>query len=177
MEMEMALAMMPKFGGRIGDALVGLGVLRPIDLIRSIQSQLSDRYIQVMQWRSGECGWVRGVRSHEEVFPVGVNPFQLIARGAREGFTGAELEAMLSPLDEELLRIVEHPPVRREAFALSERESSVLSLVDGKKTLKRLVAEASSRSLADPEEVMSAVFVGLSCEMLTSRAWTTLVVE
>ncbi|HEX4446023.1 MAG TPA: serine/threonine-protein kinase, partial [Polyangiaceae bacterium] len=32
MEVEMALAMLPRFGGRLGDALVGIGVLRPIEL-------------------------------------------------------------------------------------------------------------------------------------------------
>src|SRR5690606_33758399 len=45
MEVEMALAMLPRFGGRIGDALCGLGVLRPIELFRAIHQQTQERFI------------------------------------------------------------------------------------------------------------------------------------
>src|SRR6185436_11798394 len=70
MEVDMALAMLPKFGGRIGDALVGLGVLRPIELFRAIASQTQDRFLEMFSWDDGEIGFVRGARSHEETFPL-----------------------------------------------------------------------------------------------------------
>ena len=51
MEVEMALAMLPRFGGRIGDALVGLGVLRPIELFRAIHEQIRYRFLEI--YKSG----------------------------------------------------------------------------------------------------------------------------
>jgi serine/threonine-protein kinase len=171
MEVEMALAMLPRFGGRIGDALVGLGVLRPIELFRAIHEQTQQRFLQVMQWRKGEIGFARGVRSHEETFPLGVDPFELIARGVREGYSAQELEAMLSPLDEEVIEPVAHPPVRVEQFRLPDREQRVLQSVAQGTTLRKLIAEMSSEHIADPEEVLSAVFVGLSCQVLRSARW------
>src|SRR4029077_2363377 len=54
MEVEMALAMLPRYSGRIGDALCGLGVLRPIELFRAILQQTQDRFVEVFQWRKGE---------------------------------------------------------------------------------------------------------------------------
>ena len=96
MEVEMALAMLPRFGGRLGDALVGLGVLRPIELFRAIHDQTQERFLEIFRWRTGEIGFARGARSQEETFPLGVDPYELIARGVREGYSVQELEAILA---------------------------------------------------------------------------------
>ncbi|HEY2515063.1 MAG TPA: serine/threonine-protein kinase [Polyangiaceae bacterium] len=172
MEVDMALAMLPRFGGRIGDALVGLGVLRPIELFRAIHEQTQARFAEIFRWRTGEFGFVRGARSHEETFPMGVDPYELIARGVREGYSAEELEAILSPLDEEVLEPVVPLPVRIETFRLPEREANVLREIDGKSTLRRVSAEMSDKQKADPGEVLRAVFLGLSCEVLRSHRWT-----
>src|ERR1019366_6088622 len=66
MEVDMALAMLPKFGGRVGDALVGLGVLRPIELFRAFHEQTQERFMEVFRWKKGDLAFVRGARSHEE---------------------------------------------------------------------------------------------------------------
>jgi serine/threonine protein kinase len=172
MEVDMALAMLPRFGGRIGDALVGLGVLRPIELFRAIHEQTQARFAEIFKWRTGEFGFVRGARSHEETFPMGVDPYELIARGVREGYSAEELEAILSPLDEEVIEPVVPLPVRIETFRLPEREANVLREIDGKSTLRRVSAQMSDQEKADPGEVLRAVFLGLSCEVLRSNRWT-----
>jgi hypothetical protein len=171
MEVDMALAMLPRFGGRLGDALVGLGVLRPIELFRAIHEQTQERFMEMFKWRTGEFGYVRGARSHEETFPLGVDPYELIARGVREAYSAQELEAILSPLDEEVLEPVLPLPVRIETFRLPEREAAVLMGIDGKSTLRKIGAEMSAAGKADPEEVLRAVFLGLSCEILRSHRW------
>jgi serine/threonine-protein kinase len=171
MEVDMALAILPRFGGRLGDALVGLGVLRPIELFRAIHEQTQSRFVEIFRWRTGEFGFVRGARSHEETFPMGVDPYELIARGVREGYSVHELEAILSPLDEEVLEPVVPLPVRIETFRLPEREANVLREIDGKSTLRKVSAEMSDQKKADPDEVLRAVFLGLSCEILRSNRW------
>jgi hypothetical protein len=171
MEVDMALAMLPRFGGRLGDALVGLGVLRPIELFRAIHEQTQVRYVEIFTWRKGEIGFVRGARSHEETFPLGVDPFELIARGVRENYSSAELEAILSPLDEEVIEPVVPLPVRIESFRLPEREANVLRAIDGKSTLVKISGQMVTRKLADPEEVLRAVFLGLSCGIIRSPRW------
>ncbi len=103
---------------------------------------------------------------------MGIDPYELIARGVREGYSVQELEAILSPLDEEVLEPVVPLPVRIETFRLPEREANVLREIDGKSTLRKISAEMSDQKLADPEEVLRAVFLGLSCELLRSHRWT-----
>jgi eukaryotic-like serine/threonine-protein kinase len=171
MEVEMALAMLPRFGGRLGDALVGIGVLRPIELFRAIHDQTEERLLDTFRWKSGELAFARGVRSQEETFPLGVDTYELVGRGIRYGYGFAELEVLLAPVHEEVIEPVLVPPVRREMFRLPEREAAVLAAVQGKTTLNKLVADLSGAEIADPEEVLRAVFLGLSCELLRSPHW------
>jgi serine/threonine-protein kinase len=171
MEVEMALAMLTRFGGRMGDALVGIGVLRPIELFRAVHDQTERRLLDVFRWKQGEIGFARGVRSQEETFPLGMDIYELIGRGIRHGYSYEELEAMLSPIREEVVEPVDVPPVRREMFRLPDREAAVLEGVTGKTTLSKLVAQFVAAGTADPEEVLRAVFLGLACELLRSPKW------
>src|SRR5262249_9743818 len=152
-------------------ALVGLGVLRPIELFRAVHDQTQDRFIEVFKWRRGEIGFVRSVRSQEETFPLGVDPFELLVRGVRDAYSPQELGAILSPLDEEIIESVVPLPVRLESFRLPEHEEQVLRLVDGRSTLQKIIDDMTRRGVADPQEVLRAVFCGLSFDILRSPRW------
>jgi serine/threonine-protein kinase len=171
MELEMALAVLPRFGGRIGDALVGIGVLRPIELFRAIHDQTQERLVEIFRWKRGEIAFGRGMRSQEETFPLGVDTYELIGRGIRHGYRYDELEAMLAPVREEVLEPVVTPPVRLEMFRLPEREAAVIEAVTTKTTLSKVMAERTSSGASDPEEVLRGVFLGLACELLRSPKW------
>jgi serine/threonine-protein kinase len=171
MEVEMALAMLPRFGGRLGDALVGIGVLRPIELFRAIHDQTQERLLETFRWKSGELAFARGARSQEETFPLGVDTYELIGRGIRHGYGYGELEAFLTPMQEEVLEPVGMPPVRLEMFRLPEREAIAIDAVRGKTTLAKLVGQLTATGASDPEEVHRAVFLGLACELLRCPKW------
>ena len=174
MEVEMALAMLPKFGGGWGRARRA-GVLRPIELFRAIHEQMQLRYTEVLSWPAGaDMCFVRGARSHEETFPLGMDPYELIARGIREGYAAAELRELLGPVLDDVLERVPHPPVRVETFRLPEREAYVLRKVDGSGALRALIGQVGNLKIADADDVMRAVFVGLSCEVLRSIRWNAL---
>jgi serine/threonine-protein kinase len=167
MEVDMALAMLPRFGGRLGDALVGLGVLRPVELFRAIHEQTQARYLEVFSWTAGEMAFLRGARSQEETFPLSVDPFELVARGIREGYSDVDIEAILSPFANRVLERVVLPPIRIEAFRFSEREARVLRRIDGKMTLNHL----SREKIAEATEVGRAVFMGLSFDLARVGGW------
>jgi eukaryotic-like serine/threonine-protein kinase len=169
MEVEMALAMLPRFGGRIGDALCGLGVLRPIELFRAIHQQTQDRFMEVFTWRKGDLAFVPGARSHEETFPLGVDPFELVLRAVREAYPFAELEAILGPLEEDVLEPILPLPVRIEAFRFPEPEEQVLKSITAATPIGDVIKQA--RRLATREETLRAIFSGLSCDLLRSARW------
>ncbi len=167
----MALAMLPRFGGRLGDALVGIGVLRPIELFRAVHDQTQERLLETFRMKKGEIAFARSVRSQEETFPLGVDTYELIGRGIRHGYSYEELQSMLTPCNEEVLEPVMAPPVRLEMFRLPEAEAAVIEAVTAKTTLSKLLAELTTDGRADPEEVLRAVFLGLACELLRCPKW------
>jgi serine/threonine protein kinase len=171
MELEMALAMLPRFGGRLGDALVGIGVLRPIELFRAIHDQTQERLLETFRLKHGEIAFARGVRSQEETFPLGVDTYELIGRGIRHGYSYEDLDAMLTPCREEVIEPVPSPPVRLEMFRLLEVEAAVIEGVRSKTTLSKVVAQMTTSGKTDPEDVLRAVFLGLACELLRSPKW------
>jgi len=126
---------------------------------------------EVLKWKTGEIAFARGVRSQEETFPLGVDLYELLGRGVREGYSPEELEAMLAPVREEVIEKVTVPPVRAEMFRLPEPEVATLEAVTGKTTLSKLVAQMVDSGTADPEDVLRAVFLGLACELLRSPKW------
>jgi serine/threonine protein kinase len=171
MEVEMALAMLPRYHGRIGDALCGLGVLRPIELFRAIAQQTQDRFIEVFQWRKGEVAFVRGARSHEETFPLGMDPFEVVLRGIREHYSAGELEAILGPLEEDTVAPVSPLPVRIEAFRFGDAEEHVIKRIKQPTPIGEVVR--TSRKFATREETHRAIFCGLSSDLLRSERWTS----
>ncbi|MBX3189944.1 MAG: serine/threonine protein kinase [Labilithrix sp.] len=169
MEVEMALAMLPRYAGRLGDALCGLGVLRPIELFRAIHQQRQDRFLELFHWRKGEIAFVRGARSHEETFPLGIDPFELVLRGVRDGYPADELEAILGGLEEDVLEPLTPLPVRIEAFRFPEAEETVLRRIKQPVSIGEVIN--TSRKFATREETLRAIFCGLSCDLLRSARW------
>ena len=166
MEIEMALALLPKHGGRLGDALVGLGILRPVELFRAISDQVRGRLMESFRWRRGEWAFVRGARSHEETFPMGLDPYELIRDAASEAHL-EEIESVLDPLRERVLeRCDDGPPL--QTFRMDRSWVSVLDSVSGDTTLGGILARQSG-SGADLEPAYRALYLGLACRLVRTK--------
>jgi len=167
MEVEMALALLPRYGGRLGDALVGLGVLRPVELFRAISAQVTARYLEAFRWSRGECLYVRDARSHEETFPLGQDPHELL----RDAVVAMHIDAVqfaLAPLGERVLVRAPVPPAPLAMYRVSPAWQRVLGAVRGDVTLPGLVGRESS-SGADPDDVYRAIYLGVSCGLVLPR--------
>jgi serine/threonine-protein kinase len=166
MEIEMALALLPKYGGRLGDALVGLGILRPVELFRAISDQVRGRLMESFRWRRGEWAFVRGARSHEETFPTGQDPYELLRDAANEAHL-EEIESVLEPLRERVVeRCEDGPPLT--AFRLASEWVGILDSVAGDATLGGVLARESA-SGADLEPVYRALYLGLACGLVRTK--------
>ncbi len=63
-ELAMALAMMPHFGGKLGDTLVGLGLLKPLEVFRHLTRQVRSKIVDVCTWTKGSFAWYAGRENH-----------------------------------------------------------------------------------------------------------------
>jgi len=168
MEVEMALALLPRYHGRLGDALVGLGILRPVELFRAISAQVRTRYLEAFRWRAGRFAFVPDVRCEEEVFPLGHDERELLRDAAFEAHP-EELEAALSPIRERVLVKVQSPEVPLAAYRPPDHWYRLLD-VGGDSTFSAILAREASTGGIDAEEVYRAFYLGVSCDLVTTAA-------
>ena len=81
-ELAMALAMMPHYGGKLGDTLVGLGLLKPLEVFRHLTRQVRSKIVDVCTWTKGSFGWYAGRENTREAFPLDFNAFEILGAGA-----------------------------------------------------------------------------------------------
>lgn len=165
MEVEMALALLPRYGGRLGDALVGLGVLRPVELFRAITQQVRARLIEAFRWREGRWAFARDARSHEETFPLEQAGFEVL-RDAVIAADLTELESGLSPYWEEPLTFPTRPRSRVEDFRLPAQWTRLLASIEPPTTVGAFLADVATRSADELELAYRVIFLAITCEIL-----------
>ena len=170
-EVDMALAVAPRFGGRVGEALVGLGILRPIDVFRALAAQTEARVVDLLKWRAGTLLFVRGARSHEEAPPVPLSPFEIIGRGIAEAYRDDEIAAILSPIGGSSPRPGARTAPSPIALGLPDVEGEVIAGVDGASTITDLVRDQSARFGLSRRDVSRALFVGLAARTILLDGW------
>ena len=172
MEIEMGLALAPRYGGRLGDALVGLGVLRPVELVRAVVDQMRRRFVELVGWKTGYLSFTHGAVSRDEdTMPEAFNAVELIARGSAEGYSYDDLAKILAPLEGELIVPVPRAAISVASLKLAARETAVLECITGQQTLGQIASDAVLRGTSDREGTLRAVFVGLSAMCFVSPGW------
>ena len=69
-ELDFALAVLPRYGGRMGDTLVALGLVPSLEIFRAIRDQGSDRVVDLFQWQTGTMAFYRGQTAPHVEFPL-----------------------------------------------------------------------------------------------------------
>jgi len=142
-ELAMALAMMPHYGGKLGDTLVGLGLLKPLEVFRHLTRQVRTKIIDVCTWNKGAFGWYAGRENPREAFPLDFNAFEILGAGAL-AMSDEFIEAWIArnaPLRLRAARTRRVGPERFEVKGLVE----LCDMLDGKRTVSDLVEAAPDR--------------------------------
>jgi serine/threonine-protein kinase len=165
MEVDMGLAVLPQHKGRLGDALVALGVLRPVELYRAVSNQVRARYLDAFSWRRGEFIYVRDRQSREETYPIEQDAHVLM-RDACNSLHASELEAALAPLWERLLVPPQQAAGSLSSYQLPDSWSWVIKQAKGDQTIGSIFARCTMQSGLDAEDAMRALFLAISCRLV-----------
>ena len=134
----MALAMMPHYGGKLGDTLVGLGLLKPLEVFRHLTRQVRTKIIDVCTWNKGGFGWYAGRENPREAFPLDFNAFEILGAGAmalvRRSHRDAGSRSTARSSCARRARAASVPSGSR-----SRGSSQLCELLDGKRTVGDLV--------------------------------------
>ncbi len=60
-ELELAVLVMHRYNGQIGDTLIGLGLIDPVDVFQAIRAQGRERVTALFGWSEGKFSFYRGV--------------------------------------------------------------------------------------------------------------------
>ena len=165
MEIDMALAVLHRYDGRLGDALVGLGAVRPMALARAVQGQVRRRLLEAFRWQAGTWRFVRGARSEEETFAIQIDPFELLRDAALEVHSNDVADALDSLGDRMVVRNA-HAPLPLSVFRVPPAWHALIEQVNGQASLSAIVAHESARRGLEIDDVRRALYLGLSCELL-----------
>ncbi len=135
--LQRAVAVMPHFGGRLADTLVGLGLLKPLDAYRLLARQVSAKLIDVCAWPKGRYRWFAGRANPFAVRPLHLDAFRILGAGATtldvafvDEWAGLHAEARPRAL----------PAGDLEGFGLGTALDRVHQLADGRSSLAELTA-------------------------------------
>jgi serine/threonine protein kinase len=80
-ELDMALAVMPRFEGKLGDTLVALGLVEPLELFQHIAEQVREKLLDLFTWASGTATFYEGVDPPSSGFPLRLDAWEILDRG------------------------------------------------------------------------------------------------
>ncbi|HEY8144348.1 MAG TPA: serine/threonine-protein kinase [Kofleriaceae bacterium] len=166
-ELDMALAMMPHFGGKLGDTLVGLGLMKPLDVFRLLTRQVRQKLIDVCTWNKGTYTWYPWRENHRESFPLDLDPYEVLGAGAM-----ALPEDVLWRWSESVSsvrpRASARASVRPEQFKVGPIGPSVLQGLSGERTISDLIV----RGLGDIDrlDMLRLVFLFLETGLVADSA-------
>jgi hypothetical protein len=138
-DLERALTMLPHYAGKLGDTLVGLGLMKPLDVFRWLSQQVRDRVIDVFAWTQGSFAFYRGITNEQESFPLGLDTFEMLGAGVLN-LPSQMLERVFSTLLDFRPSATGRTHVSPEAFRLGPTPGEVLRLLDGERTLRAWMA-------------------------------------
>lgn len=157
--------------GRLGDLLIDRRWIEPSELLRVLVNQLENRFLGLGKWEAGEVCFVAGNDYVRGQLKTVTPPLHLVTNAIRQGFSGRELARILSTLGDNPIARNPCCQVPVEEFGFQSSESEALQRVIGTRSLGRFLAEAVTQNSIRPEDVLRAVFVGMSAGLLVSPGW------
>jgi hypothetical protein len=72
---------MPRFEGKLGDTLVALGLVEPLELFQHIAEQVREKLLDLFTWVSGTATFYEGVDPPSSGFPLRLDAWEILDRG------------------------------------------------------------------------------------------------
>lgn len=162
-ELEMALAILPRFDGKLGDTLASLGLLEPLQLLRHITEQVKAKLLDLFRWRRGTYRFQRGVDPPGGGFPLGIDPFELIVEGVGFGYPNQEILDMRPAWEGRTIAPTASFGPGFFTLPLPPAWSAVLEAAGTPGTLREILDRSKA---ADAADALRAIFLGLEAGLL-----------
>ncbi len=158
-ELDFALAVLPRYGGRIGDTLISLGLVSAVDMFRAIRDQGRDRVADLFQWAHGRATFFRNQTAPHVEFPLELDTPSLLLAGLAAAMPDDAANDKLKALDGSGARVALSPrdgsPLQNMTWP--EPVGRVLRLLTAPQTVRELVAAATRDGAVRASDVVRAL--------------------
>jgi serine/threonine protein kinase len=168
-ELDLALAVLPRYSGRMGDTLISLGLVGPVDIFRAIREQGRDRVADLFAWKQGKLTFYRGQVAPHVEFPLDLElPALMLAGLEVERPADSPLDTYRIYLDTPLVAAPDEK-ARFRGVAWPPLAARVLSIAVTPKPLRDILKLAARGGAATPGDVLRAIEVLLEARLIAWR--------
>lgn len=146
-------------GKKHGTILVEQGVITPRELVDGVKFQVRQIIISLFSWRSGQYAFEEGPLPARDIIPLRMSTGNVIIEGLR-GLDWRVIRASLPPLTT-IIRPAIDPSLLYQQADLEQDHRTVLSLIDGKKSIDEICALSEIGDF----NTLKAVYVLLALRM------------
>ncbi|MEM8607335.1 MAG: protein kinase [Myxococcota bacterium] len=151
-ELDMALAVMPRFEGKLGDTLVALGLVEPLELFQHIAEQVREKLLDLFTWESGTATFYEGVDPPSSGFPLKLDAWEILDRGLQRRIAAGFEHELLHERGRSRIVQADRIDTAVATAKLPADVQSALQLCKAPQDVDTLVAfVAQQRQPADPE--------------------------
>jgi hypothetical protein len=165
-ELDFALAILPRYSGRMGDTLIALGLIGSLEIFRAIRDQGRDRFVDLFLWRAGKLTFYAGQTALHVDFPLDLDVAPLLLAGVEAAAPGETPLGLWrdrlgdiigpSPSSSWKLRAALWPPTVRR----------VLEIVTAPMPLRDALSAAAQAGAATANDALRAVEVLVGTKLL-----------
>ncbi len=165
-ELELALTVLPHYGGKLGDTLIGLDLMDAVEIFRVIREQGRDRIADVFRWASGKVTFYRGMVPTRVEFPLDLDLVPLMLVGTKAAYSDeAAVFHHRSMLDDLLVGITEVPDTLKLAAWPPEILKVVGAAGEGRSE-REIVSTLAGARLINMPSALRAIDVACAAGLL-----------
>jgi serine/threonine-protein kinase len=144
-ELERAYSQLPRFGGKLSEALVSLGAMKSPDVLRLQSQHVRERVMEMFTWTRGVFTFFRNQRNPAESASLGLDSFEIMGAGVLT-LSLDFLQSRFASMADFHPHAAPQPRIALDTFRLGSKPREIWSLLDGKRTVRQLMSRYASSS-------------------------------
>ncbi len=165
-ELDFALAVLPRYGGRMGDTLASLGLLPSLDIFLAIRDQGRDRLIDLFRWPTGTLTMYKGHAIPHVEFPLDLELPALLLAGVEAASPGEGPLATWRDRMNDVVGPAATPRPRLAAAAWPAIVRRTLEAVQQPRTVRDAVATVSRTTSMTASDVLRALDILFAAKLV-----------
>ena len=161
-ELEAALLELPRYDGRLGDTLIGLGLVDAVEVFRAIESQGRARVAAIFRWSVGRVSFYRSVKPQRVDFRLDLDIPELMLAGLEESVPASVIVERRRNDMETMFNPIRPPPQYAMSVAWPPSVLLLMGTLGSGRKLGDILATLKATRNMDAPEVLRAIEITLA---------------